>query len=1355
MSVHVVVKNIAGEDVVGQLQFADPPSVDELRKRAAARVPRSRFQLLRGSSVLKEDETVSGGTVEHPVLLTLVILPAAGADGGAEVRPLVLEEAIDEQMDILVHDIRTGENSFLPVRYFLAADGKAHLGVLASEAAQMVGADPLAFASLATVSAVFPGEEQTQAALHDSVELWEVTGGAAGDGILVRTGWSLSSPELSQRLATGAIIQQKDIRGERLLYAKASCVKHPVVELIQEAVKAGSHDDPRQLPGLAHFCEHMLFLGTEKYPENSGFDQFLLKYGGSSNAFTASEVTVYFAAASSDAASEGLDRFADFFRAPLFKQDGQLPIHLGEGFSARSLAVKKCLSDIEVADFVALDLEFSGLFVDHQRGPHVLEEYFARCVERSSTESVPKFLALQLGLCCVQFQKEKQVWELRTHEFDLWPQDRRLFMVDLQSLQFLRTHGFDFNSFLERAHPYSRLPPPGHKLAGNAHVKATPVLQALRDAKVPVVLHNGLLDMLHLYDKFLGDLPGDPESFGKAWVEHFPLLFDTRVLAQDGRLDVLQHAGGLSLETLQKHLQSELHGLNIERCTTIAKAAHSAGYDATVTAEVFLMEMDRWIRHANQKAMPEEDAKDQHPNGRKRKRSSDGVEGLSCPSLLESHEVCRRFHNRVALVGTSPGSMELEFVKKEVQAINSEHEKNVQSSGRRIFQLLESQADPSSSVGRFATGNMETLYDLPMGNGTSPVDALKIYFKERYCPEQMKLVTFGPQPLSEQMAMLTQAGFDTLPKGVEKCASSDRSFASPVPFPPSRMGKSLLVQGTEATGSIWAHFQLPSLVREHRAQPLTYLHYLINYGGERSLSRVLSDDLGLVASVGVEEQTDSTGTMCLVVFYTTPLGFNKSEAILDVFFAYLGALRAQGVDMDLYKSLQDMVKLQWNWKQEADPYGTLSDLAEVMTRLPRDKLLSGDSLIEQPDRATKDPDASLLLGLIEDLTPSNMNLARVSPSGLGEAPLKEANGRRGVSYRSGFHSPTSASAGDDPSDAECRIGPILRRTLQYYDAKYVEQTLDEAMPGAAERWNSWLSAGRHVEKLEHKLQNRLAVATSTSRKVFLISAQSTAKELWSQIFRIPLAAVSSRFPPPRRMASKRCGAAVGTAVGLAGVAAGSAFLAGTGGQVKTPALRATATAQQASSSPSSATHFAAASIVASAGAFYASSGRKVAKGNFSVTALKAFESELGVQAPVGFWDPLGLSSDGDAEVFARRREVELKHGRISMFATIGYIVPEYFRWPGELSPKLACYPRKLSLKFTDIPKLGLQFTDIPNGLAALTKVPGQGWGQIVAFLGTYELFINKPVGGEPGNYGKGNLGLGFLGAVADPEARIS
>jgi len=58
------------------------------------------------------------------------------------------------------------------------------------------------------------------------------------------------------------------------------------------------------------------------------------------------------------------------------------------------------------------------------------------------------------------------------------------------------------------------------------------------------------------------------------------------------------------------------------------------------------------------------------------------------------------------------------------------------------------------------------------------------------------------------------------------------------------------------------------------------------------------------------------------------------------------------------------------------------------------------------------------------------------------------------------------------------------------------------------------------------------------------------------------------------------------------------------------------------------------------------------------------EAQLGVQAPVQFWDPLGLASDNNEETFNRRRRVELKHGRVSMLAVIGYIVPEYYRFPG-------------------------------------------------------------------------------------------
>merc|ERR1712060_709124 len=58
----------------------------------------------------------------------------------------------------------------------------------------------------------------------------------------------------------------------------------------------------------------------------------------------------------------------------------------------------------------------------------------------------------------------------------------------------------------------------------------------------------------------------------------------------------------------------------------------------------------------------------------------------------------------------------------------------------------------------------------------------------------------------------------------------------------------------------------------------------------------------------------------------------------------------------------------------------------------------------------------------------------------------------------------------------------------------------------------------------------------------------------------------------------------------------------------------------------------------------------------TATALNAFESELGSQPPLGFWDPLGLLDNADQEKFDRLRYVEIKHGRISMLAFLGNII---------------------------------------------------------------------------------------------------
>jgi len=83
------------------------------------------------------------------------------------------------------------------------------------------------------------------------------------------------------------------------------------------AALRGSYDEPDERPGLAHFLEHMLFIGTEKYPEIDGYQGFLARHGGSSNAYTAGDHTNYFFDVQPSAFDEALDRFAQFFIAPL------------------------------------------------------------------------------------------------------------------------------------------------------------------------------------------------------------------------------------------------------------------------------------------------------------------------------------------------------------------------------------------------------------------------------------------------------------------------------------------------------------------------------------------------------------------------------------------------------------------------------------------------------------------------------------------------------------------------------------------------------------------------------------------------------------------------------------------------------------------------------------------------------------------------------------------------------------------------------------------------------------------------------------------------------------------------------
>ncbi|XP_037722249.1 nardilysin [Drosophila subpulchrella] len=86
-------------------------------------------------------------------------------------------------------------------------------------------------------------------------------------------------------------------------------------------VGVGSFSEPRQYQGLAHFVEHMIFMGSEKFPVENEFDSFVTKSGGFSNAHTENEETCFYFEVDEAHLDRSMDLFMNLIKAPLMLPD--------------------------------------------------------------------------------------------------------------------------------------------------------------------------------------------------------------------------------------------------------------------------------------------------------------------------------------------------------------------------------------------------------------------------------------------------------------------------------------------------------------------------------------------------------------------------------------------------------------------------------------------------------------------------------------------------------------------------------------------------------------------------------------------------------------------------------------------------------------------------------------------------------------------------------------------------------------------------------------------------------------------------------------------------------------------------
>ena len=133
-------------------------------------------------------------------------------------------------------------------------------------------------------------------------------------------------------------------------------------------------------------------------------------------------------------------------------------------------------------------------------------------------------------------------------------------------------------------------------------------------------------------------------------------------------------------------------------------------------------------------------------------------------------------------------------------------------------------------------------------------------------------------------------------------------------------------------------------------------------------------------------------------------------------------------------------------------------------------------------------------------------------------------------------------------------------------------------------------------------------------------------------------------------------------------------------------------------------------------------------GRASTAVAGKFDGELGAQAPLGFFDPLNLLEDDNQATFDRLRETEIKHGRVSMLAVVGYLTTAAgYRFPGaeDVPDGFAAFPYLLKNE---------------SGLAVV--------GQMVAFFALAEIVNREASWADvkaefPGDYRNGALDYGW------------
>ncbi|KAJ2806697.1 metalloprotease, partial [Coemansia guatemalensis] len=261
-------------------------------------------------------------------------------------------------------------------------------------------------------------------------------------------------------------------------------------------------------------------------------------------------------------------------------------------------------------------------------------------------------------------------------------------------------------------------------------------------------------------------------------------------------------------------------------------------------------------------------------------------------------------------------------IDREVNAVDSEHKKNLQNDGWRFRNLKSTLTNASHPYSKFMTGSLETLKDTSQALGLGLRDQVVDFYKKFYSADIMKLAIVGNYTTDQLVEWAVAKFSDIESKGNTKLQYSGHPLDSSV------LGKIVYFETVGEHYVLNLEFAMPEMKSMYAAGPDKYILTLLNNEGPGSLVSYLKEKEWASAVDGHMENPEYDGfNIFSLLVEMTPKGYEEYENIVHAVFAYLQMLADNGPQQWIHEELRAISDLDFKYLKKPKSMNTALEMS--------------------------------------------------------------------------------------------------------------------------------------------------------------------------------------------------------------------------------------------------------------------------------------------------------------------------------------------------------------------------------------------------------------------------------------------